>query len=501
MKVLRSVLCLFFLSQLIAACGGAIENEVVVDDGNDNSSQPEQTNPGSTDGNQVESPNEDSSDDQGETPSDGGSGNSGSQTGGGSGTPQVNPNFSGDATSGQALFVQQCNICHVDQFDGTFDRGLYAFDMNDLDYPSDPDFAQYSADTVEGLSLFIDENMPSSGACTGQCADDIAAYLWTYVNQGTPQDANAGTDEPGDTAPQSCDNDIMAPQLRRLSELQIQNSIVDTFGNYFDDSIWPNMEDGSNLIGMDTTADRLSVNVINLERFYGTSRGIVDTLLNNHDDITNCAIADSDFCVEELLYEYGLHLWRRPISSAEAMSIMNTLDDLTENEDKLELMLNSLLLSSNFLYRSELGVTQDNINVLSNFEIASLLSYSLWNSKPDTTLLEAAMSSEPFTEAQIVAQIDRMIEDPKTDEALMHVYTDYLKLKLVLTREKSAELQFTNDVREAVLESAERSITDKIALNSNYMNVFEGNQYYVNSDIDYLFNMNLGILNSPMDKI
>jgi hypothetical protein len=70
----------------------------------------------------------------------------------------------------------------------------------------------------------------------------------------------------------------------------------------------------------------------------------------------------------------------------------------------------------------------------------------------------------------------------------MEVYKDYLKLDLVLTRPKDASFAFTDSVRSDALTSAERQLSDSIATNPRFTNVFMGNEFYLNKNIAYLFN-------------
>lgn len=281
---------------------------------------------------------------------------------------------------------------------------------------------------------------------------------------------------------------LLEPKLRRLSEQQIMNSLRDIFGDIFSNDVRPNMEDGTKLIGMNTLADRLNINTINLERLYDSSRDLVKVILERNSTVSACAKNASAACVTTLLNEFGTQLWRRPLTTQERSELAGLLAQFTSNENALEFTLNSLILSSNFLFRSEIGEEQNGVRILDNYEIVTLLAYTIWNSTPDATLLTLAQKSSPITATELQTQVDRMFASPKADAALVEIYKDYLKLEMALTNEKDDEFGFTDTVRGELMRSAEMMLTDLIAADTGYMDVFSGNRFYVSRAVQSFFN-------------
>jgi hypothetical protein len=78
--------------------------------------------------------------------------------------------------------------------------------------------------------------------------------------------------------------------------------------------------------------------------------------------------------------------------------------------------LKSVLLSPHFLYRVELGdPTASSPTPLSDYELATRLSYFLWASMPDAALLEAADAKELTTTPEgLREQVARLLADPKS---------------------------------------------------------------------------------------
>ena len=312
-----------------------------------------------------------------------------------------------------------------------------------------------------------------------------------YRNDGLVAAASA-VKEFSEVASCELQDELLEPKLRRLSQTQIKNSIVDIFGDRFDESIWPDMEDGAKLIGMNNTSDRLNVNNLNMERLLETSKAVARTALVSEPTILACAEAANDACVLDVIQTYGKRMWRRPLAAAEVAEFSALLAEFDRHDVQLEFAINALFLSANFLFRSEVGVLESDAQVLSNYEVASILSYAVLNTTPDDTLLALADKPEPLTPEELQQQVARLLSDARADTAMMEVYKDYLKLDLVLSRAKDDSFNFTDAVRADVLTSAEQMLIDGIAAGGRFVDVFDGSDYYLNSTIDYLFNADVG---------
>ena len=250
------------------------------------------------------------------------------------------------------------------------------------------------------------------------------------------------------------------------------------------------MEDGAKLIGMNTMADKLNVNSLNFERLFQSSKAIVNQLLTENSEIKNCAESADRDCVNDLTLNYGTLIWRRPLSDDELAGLYSGIAASGDNSEALKFVFNSFILSSNFLYRSEVGQRLDGVAHLDNYEIVTLLAFTVWNSTPDQTLLNLAAQTAPLSQTQLKAQVDRMFTDTRANLALMEIYKDYLKLDLVLSRDKAESFNFTTDVREDLLHSAEQMLLDNISADTPYVDVFKGDTFYINDTIAPFFNTN-----------
>ena len=368
---------------------------------------------------------------------------------------------------GEALFAAKCNGCHVDQHNGQFNAGFRAFNVNGF-----TNATAYAATTPEMLATFIQSAMaPRVAGCTTdpQCAPDLAAYLWSYkipvsITQCGP-------------------NDAPASKLRRLTGLQICNSIRDVFGALPAGVSCPDLNDGAKLIGSNSTADRLLVTDITAEVIYSAMRPIARAVVESHPDFIACNVSTDITCRSALQLTFAKQVWRRPLTAAENAALTASYAPAATNAEALETALTALLTDSRFLFRSEIGIN----GRLTNYEIAALLAYSAWNSTPSPALLAWAAQPNPLVKSQIVAQLETMLADPRATAAIRALYVDFAKIELVLTRPKSDSLAFTPSIRSDLLASAELGLDDSIAGEPDFMSVFQGGAFYVNANTAPIF--------------
>lgn len=294
----------------------------------------------------------------------------------------------------------------------------------------------------------------------------------------------------------SATDQLLSPKLRRLTKIQFANSIKSVFGGTYSDNLFPDFQDAIPTIGMSNDANALRIHEINMESVYWSIDAIVVQLLVQNSTVSNCVSSSSNTCLATILDTQGRLLWRRPLTTAEKQSINTRLTNVRNaggnKSAQVEFLLKSLMLNPNFLYRSEIGTLQSGNVQLNAYEIASLLSYSLWNSPPDETLYGLADNNSLLQQTSIESQITRMIADSRFDQTLVAFYRDYLKLERVKTVNKLAELNFTDAIRQSLLTSADMSLTDQVAnRDRDISNVLAVTQFYVNADIDDLLGLSV----------
>jgi hypothetical protein len=131
------------------------------------------------------------------------------------------------------------------------------------------------------------------------------------------------------------------------------------------------------------------------------------------------ATTGHDECADDILRGFAYRAWRRPPTDAEVDRLREFVTLAEGQGDDFEtgirLALQATLLSPHFIYRVEIDPAPTSLepHLLTDFELASRLSYFIWSSMPDDELLAAADAGLLRDPSEIEAQALRMLDDPK----------------------------------------------------------------------------------------
>ena len=234
--------------------------------------------------------------------------------------------------------------------------------------------------------------------------------------------------------------------LRRLTEQEYRNSIADIFGK--DIVVQGVFEPGIRVGGLIAASTAvLSVTPVGFESFskIADSVAIQVTSEKNRDRLIACkpkaAAAPDDACARQVLEQYGLALFRRPLTAEESKARVALAQAMTKKTGDfytgLRYALATLLQSSEFLFRKEVAVKAADYT-LEPYSRATRLSYLLWDTTPDAELLRGAQSGELSTAAGLEKQVDRMMASPRLDVGMRAFFTDMLELDTFNTVSKDS---------------------------------------------------------------
>jgi hypothetical protein len=139
-----------------------------------------------------------------------------------------------------------------------------------------------------------------------------------------------------------------------------------------------------------------------------------------------------------VVHDLGRRAYRRPLSTEELDAHQALFESgpthfptMGALAGGVRVLLEALLQSPHFLYRVELGGARSGDSIeLGDFEIASRLSYMIWNTMPDETLLGEAERGALHTPEQIAAQAARMIADPRGQNMVEQFHAQLLNWDL-----------------------------------------------------------------------
>ncbi len=154
---------------------------------------------------------------------------------------------------------------------------------------------------------------------------------------------------------------------------------------------------------------------------------------------TDADPSNDEACIDAAIRSFAERALRRPISDEETARFRAIFDgDGTTSGTEPEAFVDvfsALMVSPHFLYMVEHGTDESpqlpGMFVLSDWEVASRLSYHFWQGPPDDELRDAARSGMLSTDAGYAEQVERMFEDPRARAAVGSFYRDWLWLDSV----------------------------------------------------------------------
>jgi mono/diheme cytochrome c family protein len=132
-------------------------------------------------------------------------------------------------------------------------------------------------------------------------------------------------------------------------------------------------------------------------------------------------------------------IWRRPCSTEEAAAIARSAADLVGAGQTFvaaqRFVLTAALVSPNFLFRAEPARSAAAVGArLSPTATAARLSFFLWASTPDDVLRERAAAGRLADTPGLLAEVDRMLADPRADALATDFAAQWLELKSLADR-------------------------------------------------------------------
>ena len=168
------------------------------------------------------------------------------------------------------------------------------------------------------------------------------------------------------------------------------------------------------------------------------------------------------------------------------------------------LVLEAMLQSPYFLYRVELS-TQVTAEVipLSATELATRLSYGLWASMPDDTLLRAAEDGSLLTADGYTAQVVRLLGDQRAKEATQSFHAQLLEQAKYADITRSATLfpEFNVALRESMRQEQVRYLDDVLFTQQGGLTaLFTTPSTYVDDNLARVYGLS-GTFNSTFQKV
>ena len=201
------------------------------------------------------------------------------------------------------------------------------------------------------------------------------------------------------------------------------------------------------------------------------------------------ALIDAEPRQVEALIEFAARAYRRALTTSESTELHELYRKLRAQElphdEAWRFTLARVFVSPAFLYRLEKAAPGANQGPVSDSELASRLSYFLWSSAPDATLLEAAAAGQLNTPDTLAVQARRMLSDARVRRLATEFACQWLHIYDFDTLDEKSESHFPTFValRGDMYEEAIRFFTDLFQSDASVLSLFNADHTFVNESL------------------
>ncbi|MES2596335.1 MAG: DUF1592 domain-containing protein [Verrucomicrobiota bacterium] len=186
------------------------------------------------------------------------------------------------------------------------------------------------------------------------------------------------------------------------------------------------------------------------------------------------------------VHDFATRAWRRPLTSAEQSELQALYDKLRQqgmpHTAATRILVARVLVAPAFLYRGEKATPGIKAAPVSDWELATRLSYFLWSSSPDAELRALAASGTLHEPAVLSAQAKRMLKDAKVSRLATEFGCQWLHVRDVETLDEKSERHFPTFVslRGAMQEEAMRFFMELFQADGSVLSLLDADHSFVN---------------------
>lgn len=167
-----------------------------------------------------------------------------------------------------------------------------------------------------------------------------------------------------------------------------------------------------------------------------TSSGVIDTPSRRKVMVCEPANAAMELdCARQIFANLAKQAFRRPVTDDDLdapMRFFASGRELGSFDDGIKNGMMAIFTSPKFLFRAEIppaDAKPGEVIAISDLELASRLAFFLWSSAPDAELIDLAARGELGNERTLQAQVDRMLNDPRSDAMVENFLFQWLRLR------------------------------------------------------------------------
>ncbi|MEO8259082.1 MAG: DUF1592 domain-containing protein [Acidobacteriota bacterium] len=201
--------------------------------------------------------------------------------------------------------------------------------------------------------------------------------------------------------------------------------------------------------------------------------------------------ADEARCAKQIAGNLARRAFRRPVADADLARLMPFYAAGRKEGDVdrgIERLVAAVLVSPEFLYRTIRGpqaATAGAAYALTDHELATRLSFFLWNTGPDDELFTLAAARQLSTPAVLDAQVTRMLADPKAASLVTNFAMKWLGLDGLdaVRPDQQIFAGFNDQLRRDLVTEAETFIHSVLLENRPIVELLTSDQTYLNDRV------------------
>jgi hypothetical protein len=198
-------------------------------------------------------------------------------------------------------------------------------------------------------------------------------------------------------------------------------------------------------------------------------------------------IVDSEPSHLEALVKFAARAYRQPLSDGETAKLLDLYQAMRTQQQPHDVafrtVLSRILISPRFLYRVEKPATGETAEPVSDFELASRLSYFLWSTMPDEELLDVTHQGNLHDRNVLLSQARRLLTDQRVRGLAVEFAAQWLHVRGFDEHdEKNGELfpTYNASLREAMYEETLLFFEGLFRQDRSVMEILEANYTYLN---------------------
>lgn len=192
-------------------------------------------------------------------------------------------------------------------------------------------------------------------------------------------------------------------------------------------------------------------------------------------------------CMREIISGLATRAFRRPLAAGEGEPFVNIAQSAQQRSGSFEhgvsVGLRAILVSPDFLFRIEKpAAAAGKPQQISNYELASRLSYFLWSSMPDAALMSRAADGSLRKPDVLRAEVKRMLSDPRAGALAENFADEWLEVRRLesITPDRDRFPDFDDYLRDSMKQETRLFISNLLTSDGSILDLIDGKYTFLN---------------------